>query len=265
MQTARRRGTQPPRGLGSQSDEVPAPPPQPVEQYAYAEPPPPVVAVAASSSTEPAPQFTLEFQLFPHSDLPLHRQDSHNRPFVFAPVEKRISGPNGPVIQIGRKIDRAAKSGDQPNSTNGTTSLVGPRGTTREDRALHNVSTDPAHMSTGDKTAAASTTRAAPEGEGLILSVYNPLFAPVRVDGGAVESNQEQAPAPAVPQAEQPAQPSSSAEPINAEPSASAEEAIAPAVASTPVQPPTECIAFRSKVVSRHHAEIFVGEDGQVR
>lgn len=258
IQSARaRRGTQPSRP--SQS-EAPAPPPPERDLYAYAEPPPPA---AAASSTEPAPQFTLEFQLFPHSDLPLHRQDSHNRPFVFAPVEKRISGPNGPVIQIGRKIDRAAKIGDQSNSTNGTASLVGPRGTTREDRALHNVSTDPAHMSTGDKTAAASTTRAAPEGDGHILSVYNPLFAPVRVDGGGAESNQEQAPVPA-PQAEQPAQPSSSSEPINAEPSASAEETIAPAVASAPAQPPTECIAFRSKVVSRHHAEIFVGEDGQV-
>lgn len=105
---------------------------------------------------------SVELQLFPHSEVPLHRADQA-RPFLFSPVEKKIT--NGNVIQIGRKIDR---SKDQN------------RGTTREDRAAHNVSLDVNHMS-ADK--------------------YGNTH---------------------------------------------------------------ECIAFRSKVVSRHHAEIWVEKDGQV-
>lgn len=109
---------------------------------------------------------TLEFQLFPHSETPLHRQDQSTRPFIFSPVEKIIS--LGTVVHIGRKIDR---------------SKDGLRGTSREDRAQNNVSVDVSHMSTADK------------------------------DGHNT---------------------------------------------------PEDCIAFRSKVVSRHHAEIYVGEDKQV-
>lgn len=108
----------------------------------------------------------LEFQLFPHSDTPLHRQDQSSRPFLFSPVEKKICYST--VIQIGRKIDR---SKDQP------------KGTTREDRAFNNVSVDINHLSNADRD-------------------------PDSVNTG-------------------------------------------------------ECIAFRSKVVSRHHAELMVGKDGQ--
>lgn len=65
------------------------------------------------------------------------------------------------------------------------------RGTTREDRAMHNVSVDPNHMSTSDKDK----------------------------DGTLVKHD---------------------------------------------LPPDMECIAFRSKVVSRHHAELSIAEDGQV-
>jgi hypothetical protein len=104
----------------------------------------------------------VEVQLFPHSEVPLHRQDQI-RPFLFTPVEKKVKYGN--IVHIGRKIDRSK----DPN-----------RGTTREDRAAHNVSLEANHMS------------------GL--------------DGN-----------------------------------------------NTP-----ECISFRSKVVSRHHAEMWVGKDGVV-
>jgi hypothetical protein len=119
---------------------------------------------AAAATTNP--DISLEFQLFPHSETPLHRQDQSSRPFIFSPVEKFIT--QGTVIQIGRKIDR---------------SKDGLRGTTREDRAQNNVSVDVTHMST-DKKPGHNT--------------------------------------------------------------------------------PEDCIAFRSKVVSRHHAELYVGEDKQV-
>lgn len=108
------------------------------------------------------PNISLECQFFPHSEIPLHRQEQC-RPFLFSPVE--INVVQGTVIHIGRKIDR---SKDRV------------RGTTREDRAANNVSTDVSHMS-------------------------------AETDSGI-----------------------------------------------------RECIAFRSKVVSRHHAEIWVGKDGQV-
>ncbi|KAJ3276350.1 hypothetical protein HDV01_004973 [Terramyces sp. JEL0728] len=106
---------------------------------------------------------TLDIQLFPHSETPLHRQDQ-NRPFLFTPVEKKVVYGN--IVQIGRKIDRSKDTH---------------RGTTREDRAAQNVSTDYNHMSS-DK------------------------------DG---KTNYD-------------------------------------------------CVAFRSKVVSRHHAEIWVGKDEQL-
>ncbi|KAJ3343575.1 hypothetical protein HDU91_000364 [Kappamyces sp. JEL0680] len=114
------------------------------------------------------PEVSLEFQLFPHSETPLHRQDGSNRPFLFSPVEKKITP--GTVVQIGRKIDRNKEAH---------------RGTTREDRAINNVSTDPSHMSLSDK-----------DGTGNVNPIQN-------------------------------------------------------------------CIAFRSKVVSRHHAELWMGKDNQ--
>jgi hypothetical protein len=101
-----------------------------------------------------------EVQLFPHSEVPLFRQEQL-RPFLFTPVEKKIR--YGSLIHIGRKIDRSR----DPH-----------RGTTREDRAAHNVSFDVNHMS-------------------------------------GIEGIQE-------------------------------------------------CISFRSKVVSRHHCELWVGKDGVV-
>ena len=105
----------------------------------------------------------VDYQLFPHSDIPLHRQQE-SRPFLFTPVEEKLD--YGQVIHIGRKIDR----NKDPF-----------RGSTREDRAAHNVSLDPTNMTSSQ--------------EDLIID---------------------------------------------------------------------KCIAFRSKVVSRHHAEMWVGKDGQV-
>lgn len=107
-------------------------------------------------------EISLEFQLFPHSDIPLHRQE-HNRPFLFTPVEIKVK--YGTVIQIGRKIDRSKERVNR----------VG-----REDIAANNVSLDINHMSTQTEN------------------------------------------------------------------------------------PSGKCIAFRSKVVSRHHAEILVGKDSQM-
>jgi hypothetical protein len=107
-------------------------------------------------------KFSLQFQLFPHSDTPLHIQDHTSRPFIFSPVEKIIS--QGTSILVGRKIDRSKDV----------------RGSTREDRAQNNVSVDSTHMSTTEKNG---------------------------------------------------------------------------------YDTPNDCIAFRSKVVSRYHAELFVGED----
>jgi hypothetical protein len=105
----------------------------------------------------------VDYQFFPHSEVPLHRQQD-SRPFLFTPVEQRLEF--GKVIQIGRKIDRNRDSN---------------RGTTREDRAAHNVSLDSAHMTASKENKTAQG-----------------------------------------------------------------------------------CIAFRSKVVSRNHAEMWVGKDGQV-
>lgn len=157
------------------------------------------------------------FTIFEHV-LKHHRQD-HNRPFLFAPVEKKIK--KGAVIQIGRKIDRANKDIGAGSA---------PRGTTREDRALHNVSTDPAHMSTGDKSGTSATP-----------GQMNPII----LDGN--EGNQNVGDLSVIENTEIPVGPLTS---MNH--------------SSASTSPPIECIAFRSKVVSRHHAEFFVGDDGQV-
>ena len=104
---------------------------------------------------------SVEIQLFPHSEVPLHRQEQ-SRPFLFTPVETKVT--LGRIVQIGRKIDRSKEQ----------------RGSTREDRAAHNVSLDASHMS------------------------------------------------------------------------------------ATECLTNCDCISFRSKVVSRHHAELYLGKDGVV-
>jgi hypothetical protein len=77
----------------------------------------------ATTEVKSEAEISVEFQLFPHSETPLHRQDQSNRPFLFSPVEKRIS--HGTMVHIGRKIDRNKEA---------------QRGTTREDRLRQSLS-----------------------------------------------------------------------------------------------------------------------------
>ena len=68
----------------------------------------------------------VDYQFFPHSEIPLHRQQE-SRPFLFTPVEERLE--YGKVIHIGRKIDR----------------------TKDPYRGTHNVSLDPANMTSNQE------------------------------------------------------------------------------------------------------------------
>ncbi|KAJ2996941.1 hypothetical protein HDV02_006033 [Globomyces sp. JEL0801] len=88
----------------------------------------PEVALNSPEQLPLTESVSLDIQLFPHSEVPLHRQDQ-NRPFLFTPVEKRVTLGN--IVQIGRKIDRSKDVY---------------RGSTREDRAAQNVSLDRNHM-----------------------------------------------------------------------------------------------------------------------
>ncbi|KAH6572823.1 hypothetical protein BASA50_001871 [Batrachochytrium salamandrivorans] len=202
---------------------------------------------------------SIRLQLFPHSDIPLHQQTSRNKPFLFNPVEHDIA--LGTVLRVGRKVDRnyggsgtaaaaatsaaAAAGSSVPGMSNGTARDSKP--TTREQRAANNVSLSEDPQQAGFVT---------PVHTGIAAGSSNSAGPSVGINNGPngnlvkIGTRRTASEGPF-----DPASPRNTIEHTD-----------------TPQDDPyarnsatgSLYVAFRSKVVSRTHAEIWVGRDGQI-
>ncbi|KAJ3002936.1 hypothetical protein HKX48_002022 [Thoreauomyces humboldtii] len=203
--------------------------------------------VAAASSQASSPHVTVRIQLFPHSDRPAHQADSSSRhnaytAFSFAPVERDLVP--GSILRIGRKVDRHS-------STTVTRS-----GTTQEKSSRRG----------GDRS---NNVASGTEDMEFDLACA-PMAAFYRKRNHNEAGYDEDPTALAtLHQDYLAAGPTPTLVVPSASPSPKRSKTPPPTATSAAASPPivkrrADYVAFRSKVVSRTHAELWVGRDGTV-